>query len=208
MSRSTSRMWARTDSSRSCSATTRATAAAASERSSHSRRSRSASAAAVAATPARDSASRAPNNDSDCSAWKNSVKPAPSRLYVTEGFGYESRASLLAASDLRLGADGSGLRPIPHNQLHDFALGSVLAGGHRWRQQADRSDPGTDLGSGRHTNGPWLIELTDDQRSAGQVIRRGGLEAGRAREFEHQRADRERERQQRVWRIGWVRPGR
>ena len=30
-------------------------------------------------------------------------------------------------------------------------FGSALAGSHRWRQQADRSDPGTDLGSGRHT---------------------------------------------------------
>jgi hypothetical protein len=64
---------------------------AASERSSHSRRSRSASAAAVAATPARDRASRAPNSSTDCSAWKNSVNPAPSRLYVTDGFGYVRR---------------------------------------------------------------------------------------------------------------------
>ena len=91
--RSTSRMWARTASSRACSATSRATAAAASARSIHSRASRSASAAAVAATPARDSAARVPNTGSDCSTCRNSVKPAPSRLYITPGFGYARRAS-------------------------------------------------------------------------------------------------------------------
>ena len=57
---------------------------------------------------------------------------------------------LLTARDLRLRADGSRLRTIAHDQLHDFALGSVLGHGQRWHDQAESSDPGTHLGSGRH----------------------------------------------------------
>ena len=62
----------------------------------------------------------------------------------------ESRV-LLAARDLRFRADRPRLRPIAHDQLHDFALGSVLGQRQRWHDyQAESSDPGTDLGSGRH----------------------------------------------------------
>ena len=102
---------------------------------------------------------------------------------------------LLAAPDLRFGADRPGLGPIAHDQLHDFALGSVLAGGHRRQPtRPNRSDPGTDLGSGRHTNGPRLIELNGRPATAPvKVIRRGG-KAGRVRGCSCERAVRGRER--------------
>ena len=53
--------------------------------------------------------------------------------------------------------------------LHNVALGPVLARSKRWRQQTGRSDPGADLGSGRHTNGPRLLRT--DGRSAFAAMR-------------------------------------
>ena len=71
----------------------------------------------------------------------------------------------------------------PHNQLHDFALGSALAGSHRWRRRPTAAIQVQTWARVGIQTVLELIELTDDQRSAGQVIRRGKSEAGRAEEL-------------------------
>ena len=83
MMRSISRIVRRAASSFSCSANSRATSVCASARSCHKRASRSASAAAIAAAPALSNAPRVPKIGNDCSTCRNSVNPAPSRLYAT-----------------------------------------------------------------------------------------------------------------------------
>ena len=87
-----------------------------------------------------------PNIGSDCSTCRNSVKPAPFAAVHDAGIRVGEPGELLTTRDLRLRADGSRPRPIAHDQLHDFALGSVLG------QQPAMARPGRPQRS-RHTPG-------------------------------------------------------
>ncbi len=53
-----------------------------------------------------------PKSGSVCSTCRNSVKPAPSRLYMTPGFGYARRASCSTARHVGLGTDRARLRAV------------------------------------------------------------------------------------------------
>ena len=190
ISRSTSPACARADSRRVCPATTRATAAAASDRSSHRRASRSASAAAVAATPARDNARPRAEERQGLFGLQEFGEAGAFAAVGHRGVRIGESRELLAARHLGFRAD----RPSPAGPRarSDPRLRARFGPGRAPRDgtsQADRSDPGTDLGSGRHETVLDCVELTDDrlaslarvraeEQRAGQVIRRGGARGG------------------------------
>ena len=90
---------------------------------------------------------------------------------------------LLAADHLRFRTNGPGLRSVAHDELHDFALGSVLAGGNGRHASRPAAAIQVQTWARVGINGPRLFEMTETglrrvRLRRGQVIRRGRSDGG------------------------------